>query len=459
MSYYEKDYELTESLDSPDSHPVDHHHQQRDEKELISSVSASAPMPITPPAHKMDSDDFERLDDCTDYPSALQQHPGAATTNASLMDDEDDILQLGYGNNAPKNGALLAGLHSSTDRPLVTIDESTAQKSPASTPTPSDKQFTLLGGEEEDDDDDDYLKNRQEPDLLSGFCRAEEISAMGVVKGDPELSENKSEDLFGLGLDSGYVDVSPPSAPIIEEKQNIFTANENPLKYEEEVEEEPPRLVETQMTQTAVVITPAKMVAIDGDCWFHPIADLIYWRDVKKTGAVFGSLLVVLLSLTYFSLISVTAYLLLAVMTGTLSYRIYKNVLQAVQKSNEGHPFKTFLEMDLVVPQDKVKDVVEVVVKHTNCTVSELRRLFLVEDLVDSIKFAIMLWCFTYIGAWFNGLTLIILAFVGLFTLPKVYETYKVQIDHYVGIILAQVNDVVSKIKAKIPTGKKPKEQ
>lgn len=66
----------------------------------------------------------------------------------------------------------------------------------------------------------------------------------------------------------------------------------------------------------------------------------MYWRDPKKSGIVFGSVLGVLLSLSYFSLISVVAHLSLVLLTGTISFRIYKNVLQAVQKTSDGHPFK-----------------------------------------------------------------------------------------------------------------------
>ncbi len=47
-----------------------------------------------------------------------------------------------------------------------------------------------------------------------------------------------------------------------------------------------------------------------------------------------------LLSLAMFSVLSVVAYLALAALTVTVSFRIYKNVLGAVQKSGEGHPFK-----------------------------------------------------------------------------------------------------------------------
>ncbi|XP_022330012.2 reticulon-1-A-like isoform X9 [Crassostrea virginica] len=200
-------------------------------------------------------------------------------------------------------------------------------------------------------------------------------------------------------------------------------------------------------------------VAAPADAWLKNVdprvLELIYWRDVKKTGVVFGSMLFILLSLSCFSVLSVLAYLSLAILTVTLSFRIYKNVLQAVQKSGEGHPFKQFLEMSIDLPEDKAREAVVDVLKHLNCTIRELRRLFLVEDLVDSIKFGLLLWVLTYVGSWFNGMTLIILAVVAIFTLPKVYETYKVQIDHYVDIVRTQKDNVWKQVQEKVPFLKK----
>ncbi len=77
--------------------------------------------------------------------------------------------------------------------------------------------------------------------------------------------------------------------------------------------------------------------------FFSTVAELVYWRDPKNTGIVFGAGLVILLSLSIFSVISVVAYSLLFTLLGTLSFRIYKNVMQAVQKTNDGHPFKWVL--------------------------------------------------------------------------------------------------------------------
>lgn len=58
--------------------------------------------------------------------------------------------------------------------------------------------------------------------------------------------------------------------------------------------------------------------------------------------------LIVLLSLAAFSVISVVSYLILALLSVTISFRVYKSVIQAVQKSREGHPFK-WVEASLVM--------------------------------------------------------------------------------------------------------------
>ncbi|XP_045480364.1 reticulon-1-like isoform X2 [Harmonia axyridis] len=190
-------------------------------------------------------------------------------------------------------------------------------------------------------------------------------------------------------------------------------------------------------------------------CKMGLVESLIYWRDPKKSGPVFGGVLLVLLALTYFSLISVIAYLSLLGLTATISFRVYKNVVQAVQKTGEGHPFKEFLEFDLSLPPEKVKEISEVVVAHVNAGLSALRRLFLVEDLIDSIKFGVFMWTLTYVGSWFNGMTLVILAWVALFTLPKVYETNKTQIDANLEFVKSKLAEVTSKVRAAVPLGKK----
>uniref|UniRef100_UPI0037E92AF7 reticulon-4a isoform X7 n=1 Tax=Semicossyphus pulcher TaxID=241346 RepID=UPI0037E92AF7 len=188
------------------------------------------------------------------------------------------------------------------------------------------------------------------------------------------------------------------------------------------------------------------------------LVDLLYWRDVKTTGVVFGAALLLLLSLMVCSIVSVCSYIGLALLSVTICFRIYKGILQAIQKSDEGHPFKQFLDQEVALSEDMVHKYSDMVLAKLNKIIGELRRLFLVEDLVDSIKFAVLMWILTYVGGLFNGLTLLILCLVGAFSCPIVYEKHQAQIDHYLALVNNQVKDVVGKIQAKVPGMKRKAE-
>ncbi|XP_044304439.1 reticulon-3 isoform X3 [Varanus komodoensis] len=191
-----------------------------------------------------------------------------------------------------------------------------------------------------------------------------------------------------------------------------------------------------------------KVAGSPQSCAVH---DLIFWRDVKKTGLVFSTTLILLLSLAAFSVISVASYLILALLSVTISFRVYKSVIQAVQKSDEGHPFKAYLDADVALSSETFHKYVNSAMVHVNHALKLIMRLFLVEDLVDSLKLAVVMWLMTYVGAIFNGITLLILGELLVFSVPVVYEKYKTQIDHYIGIARSQVKSVVTKIQAKVP--------
>ncbi|XP_055957332.1 reticulon-1-A isoform X2 [Patella vulgata] len=304
----------------------------------------------------------------------------------------------------------------------------------------------------------------------------EDLYATGASEATPV--DNSPDPLISFGDEPTYTRQSQPSPPNVEPLMNFnppsFGVDSSSPAPATTRDPTPPSTPEpSDFTKTgpkSVSVTqeetkkegswmknvdPRDVLGDISTADFSFFLDLIYWRDVRKTGVVFGSMMFLLLSLAFFSVLSVVAYLSLAVLTVTLSFRVYKNIMGAVQKSGEGHPFKQYLEADLELPEDKVKPAVENVLRHVNCTAKEVRRLFLIEDLVDSIKFGILLWLLTYIGSWFNGMTLIILAVVAVFTLPKIYETYKVQIDNYVGLATTQINKVLSQVQAKVPFLKK----
>merc|ERR1711994_692657 len=132
------------------------------------------------------------------------------------------------------------------------------------------------------------------------------------------------------------------------------------------------------------------------------VRSLVYWDNPRDSGIVCGSLLVCLLAVRYISLISVIGNLSLALVTATVSFRIYKSVLAAVNKSQEGHPFKQFLECDVTLPADKVSQLTETLLTSLNSTLTKLKSLLLVENTIDSIKFAVAMYLLTYVGAMVN---------------------------------------------------------
>ena len=76
------------------------------------------------------------------------------------------------------------------------------------------------------------------------------------------------------------------------------------------------------------------------DSVIFTVLDLIYWRDVRRSGIVFASLLLLLISFAMYSALMVFAYVSLAVLAVTISFRIYRQVLASVQKTGDAHPFK-----------------------------------------------------------------------------------------------------------------------
>lgn len=63
---------------------------------------------------------------------------------------------------------------------------------------------------------------------------------------------------------------------------------------------------------------------------------------------------------------------------------------------------RLYLDMSIDIPEDKAREALTDVLSHINCTIKELRRLFLIEDLVDSLKVFIYLSLYirSYTGFW-----------------------------------------------------------
>uniref|UniRef100_A0A3Q3MK58 Reticulon n=2 Tax=Mastacembelus armatus TaxID=205130 RepID=A0A3Q3MK58_9TELE len=183
----------------------------------------------------------------------------------------------------------------------------------------------------------------------------------------------------------------------------------------------------------------------------HSALQLIHWKQPKKSAAAFGLSLLVLVSVATLSIISVMSYLLLAFLCVTITFRVYKSVIQAIQKSDDGHPFRSMLERDISVSSESVRQLADQSLIHLNWFSSQTRRLLLVEDLVDSLKLAAVMWVMTYVGAVFNGVTILILADIIFFTTPLIYKKKKIQIDRHIELVRSTVEETLQKMQDKLP--------
>ncbi|CAB4060914.1 RTN1 [Lepeophtheirus salmonis] len=178
---------------------------------------------------------------------------------------------------------------------------------------------------------------------------------------------------------------------------------------------------------------------------------LYLWKDPVQSGIVFGSVLMALMSICYFSLISVISYSSLLLLMAVISIKIGIYVAVTFMKKEVTNPILKYSGVDLTVSSDKVINIAKNLTAKFNVSVTELRRLFLVECMADSVKFGLSLWAMTYIGSWFNMMTLIILSWVGLFSIPKLYGNNKAAIDPLLEKAMGHFNDLKSKAEAVIP--------
>ncbi|XP_049427660.1 reticulon-3-like [Epinephelus fuscoguttatus] len=183
----------------------------------------------------------------------------------------------------------------------------------------------------------------------------------------------------------------------------------------------------------------------------HSASQLIYWKELKKSAAAFSLSLLVLVSVATLSVISVVSYLLLAFLCVTITFRVYKSVIQAIQKSDEGHPFRSLLDRDISVSSESVRLLADQFLIQLNWFSSQSRKLLLVQDLVDSLKLAAVMWMMTYVGAIFNGVTILILADIIVFTTPLIYQKNKTQIDRTIEVLQFRLDKTLLKLQDRLP--------
>ena len=122
------------------------------------------------------------------------------------------------------------------------------------------------------------------------------------------------------------------------------------------------------------------------------LPSILYWEDPIQSGAVFGTVLVVLLSLASYSLITVVSYTCLTLLMVVLGVKAYSYVMVMMKKAEPGtDPLAKVSAMPVTIPTETISNMSPCVAGTLNKVTTELRRLFLVENMVDTLKFGVSL--------------------------------------------------------------------
>ncbi|KAJ0004371.1 hypothetical protein NQD34_010585 [Periophthalmus magnuspinnatus] len=174
------------------------------------------------------------------------------------------------------------------------------------------------------------------------------------------------------------------------------------------------------------------------------LVELVYWKKVRKTGIVFTGLVVGLASMFQLSAITILSHICLGILCVTFTLRLYYKLLELLRWNPGVHPFQSYLDYDSTLTDKETVALVEEVVLLIAFAVTEIKRLLFIESIVDSIKFAVLLYLLTHVGVMTTGLTLVITAVIAMFSFPILYKKQQVRIRR----ITRAVKAFIKKIKS-----------
>jgi len=161
------------------------------------------------------------------------------------------------------------------------------------------------------------------------------------------------------------------------------------------------------------------------------VRDLVLWRNFKDSAVIFTMGGFLLFSLAYFSFISVMAYSALSVLLLASGVVFGRQLMYALQQKESAHPFERIIQQEVVFSPEYAHQQLDSFLMPLNRGLVRMRNLFLADSLGQTLKLALAMYLMTYVGAWFNLLTLAMILWVSVFSIPPMYVMYKPQIQRF----------------------------
>jgi len=140
------------------------------------------------------------------------------------------------------------------------------------------------------------------------------------------------------------------------------------------------------------------------------LKQLLYWENWRKTATFFFLTLMILWDIAAHSVISVVSVAGVLMLSLSICYFGYVWGLRKLRKSNiMDHPYQRYLEIDLSISEEAAASLARLAVINLNPFLMKMSSLFLIEDLLDSLKLLVMLCGLNIVGDYINGMTLLVI--------------------------------------------------
>merc|ERR1712055_571255 len=180
------------------------------------------------------------------------------------------------------------------------------------------------------------------------------------------------------------------------------------------------------------------------------LCELTRWKDPVLSGLVAGSGLLFLIALSCYSFIAVAAYFGLSLVLLGLGSKLYVHLMGLLKKPCKD-PLTKVESLNLEVTEEHVEAVLSQTADYINMTAATTKRLLLVEDYLESAKFALAAYLATFLGALMNSLTLVAIAWLAAFTLPTVYVARQKEVDAMMATATTHYTNLTAKLVALVP--------
>eukprot|EP00112_Aurelia_sp_Birch-Aquarium-sp1_P007595 Seg1828.10 transcript_id=Seg1828.10/GoldUCD/mRNA.D3Y31 product=Reticulon-3 protein_id=Seg1828.10/GoldUCD/D3Y31 len=186
-------------------------------------------------------------------------------------------------------------------------------------------------------------------------------------------------------------------------------------------------------------------------CWTH---DILLWKDVRKSAAIFLLSLFILTALSFYSVLTVVTCIAIPFITVMLALRGIWVLKCAFMKEALDNPFQSWLNTDIELNGERISSYNTELLLFVNDIAISCRKIVLVADMLDTAKALGILFALYYLGKNFCGITLLFTSILIAFTVPKILSMYKEDINRLRKVIADKSEDVCKRIKAAIPIGK-----